>query len=153
MKDNGDIVTDDFIKKVGVGQYDATWDAINGEWFFDASDGIVKKENADGFELRGIKDGSYLSFPNVMNMPTNATLKLRASNGSDQPCMVEIHKDAPDGDLLGSCEIGGTGGFDQFETFDVALSNTAGTNGICFVFHTDADEALRFEDFSFEKAE
>ena len=149
MKDNGDIVTDEFIKKVGVGQYDATWKAINGEWFFDAADGISKKENTNGFELRGIKDGSYLSFPNILNMPGNATLKLTVANGNDTPCTVEIHKETPDGELLGSCIIGNTGGFDQFESFDVTLNNTAGTNGICFVFRTEADEALRFEDFSF----
>ena len=153
MKDNGDIVTDGFIKKVGVGQYDATWESIKGEWFFDAADGIVKKENADGFELRGIKDGSYLSFPNMLNVSADALLKLRVANGNDRSCTVEIHNDDPDGELLGSCEIGSTGGFDQFETFDVALSNTAGTNGICFVFRTDADEALRFEDFSFANAD
>ena len=153
MKDNGDIVTDDFIKKVGVGQYDATWEAINGEWFFDAADGIVKKENADGFELRGIKDGSYLSFPNICNMSADAQLKLRVANGNDHPCTVEIRKGAPDGELLGRCVVGNTGGFERFEVFDVALRNSEGTLGLCFVFHTEADEALRFEDFSFAKAD
>ena len=59
------------------------------------------------------------------------------------------HKETPDGELLGTCIIGNTGGFDQFESFDVTLNNTAGTNGICFVFRTESDEALRFEDFSF----
>ena len=151
MKDNGDIVTDDFIKKVGVGQYDATWDAINGEWFFDASDGIVKKENADGFELRGIKDGSYLTYPNIYNMPADAVLRFRAANGNDIPCTVEIRENDPDGALLGSRIVENTGGFDSFGLFDVNLGNTAGTHGICFVFHTEADEAVRFEDFGFEK--
>ena len=144
--------SDEFIKKIGVGQYDATWEAISSEWYFDAADGIVKKENANGFELRGIKDGSYLSFPNICNMPADALLKLRAANGNDRPCTVEIRKETPGGELLGSCEVGNTGGFDQFELFNVALNNTAGTNGICFVFHTEADEALRFEDFNIENA-
>ena len=146
-------MTDEFIKKVGVGQYDAAWEVINGEWYFDAADGIIKKENADGFELRGIKDGSYLTFPNILNMPADALLKLRVANRNGQPCTVEIHKDDPDGELLGSCTVGNTGGSDQFEVFDIALNNTAGTNGICFVFRTEADEALRFEDFSFEKVD
>ena len=85
-------------------------------------------------------------------MPANAVLKLRVANGNEQSCTVEIHKDSPDGELLGSCVVRNTGGFDKFEPFTVALSNTAGTNGICFVFHTEADEALRFEDFSFTNA-
>ncbi|MBQ3988061.1 MAG: family 43 glycosylhydrolase, partial [Ruminococcus sp.] len=151
-KDNGDIVTDDFIKKVGVGQYDATWETIKGEWFFDASDGIVKKENADGFELRGIKDGSHLTFPKICNMPANALLKFRVANGNDAPCTVEIHQENPKGKLLGRCVVGNTGGFNQFKSFKVALKNTAGKHGLCFVFHTKAGEALRFEDFRFAKA-
>ena len=51
----------------------------------------------------------------------------------------------------GSLLSGRRGGFDSFGLFDVNLGNTAGTHGICFVFHTEADEAVRFEDFSFEK--
>ena len=153
LKDNGDIVTDEFIKKVGVGQYDAEWETINGEWFFAAADGIVKKENADGFELRGITDGAYLSFPNILHMPENAALRFRAANGNGIPCTVEIREGDPDGELLGACVVGNTGGFDQFKSFNIALNNTEGTHGICFVFRTQADEALRFEDFGFEKAE
>ena len=152
IKKNGDIVTDDFIKKVGVGQYDATWKTIKGEWFFDASDGIVKKENADGFELRGIKDGSHLTFPKICNMPANALLKFRVANGNDAPCTVEIHQENPKGKLLGRCVVGNTGGFNQFKSFKVALKNTAGKHGLCFVFHTKAGEALRFEYFRFAKA-
>ena len=150
IKKNGDIVTDDFIKKVGVGQYDATWKTIKGEWFFDASDGIVKKENADGFELRDIKDGSHLTFPKICNMPANALLKVRIANGGNTPCTLEIRKDGPHGELLGKCETGSTGGYDSFETFDIALKNTAGTHGICFVFRIESGEELRFEDFCFE---
>ena len=152
IKKNGDIVTDDFIKKVGVGQYDATWKTIKGEWFFDASDGIVKKENADGFELRGIKEGYHLTFPKICNMPANALLKFRVANGNDAPCTVEIHQENPKGKLLGRCVVGNTGGFNQFKSFKVALKNTAGKHGLCFVFHIKAGEALRFEDFRFAKA-
>ena len=103
--------------------------------------------------MRGITDGSYLSFPNICNMSADALLKLRVANGNDLPCTVEIHNGNPNGELLGSCVVGNTGGFDQFEIFNVALSNPAGTNGICFVFHTEADEALRFEDFCFATAD
>lgn len=53
-KDNGDICIDEFIQDAGVGQYYAAWPAIKGEWYFAASDGVYKKENADGFEMRGL---------------------------------------------------------------------------------------------------
>lgn len=151
IKDNGELTGDDFIKKVGIGQYDADWDEIRGEWFFDASDGIFKKENADGFELRGIRNGAHLTFPKIRNLPKNAALRLRVSNGSDAPCTVEIRKENEYGEILGACEVKNTGGFDAFKTFDVPLKNTAGTHGLCFVFKSDADEALRFESFGFTK--
>ena len=151
LKDNGEIVTDEFIKKVGVGQYDAAWDVIKGEWFFDASDGVVKKETADGFALCGITDGAHLTFPKIKNMPKNAVLQLRAANGNDAPCTVEVRKENQHGELLGKCTVTSTGGFDAFQTFEIPLKNTAGTHGLCFVFRSEADEALWFEDMRFKQ--
>ena len=138
LKENGDIVTDEFIKGVGVAQYDAAWDVIRGEWFFEKSTEIFKHENADGFELRGFENGSYLVFPKIRNLPANALLKLRAANGGALPCTVEIRKEGPQGEVLGTCEIGNTGGADRFEVFDLPISNTAGSHGLCFDFRTAA---------------
>ena len=152
LKDNGEIVTDEFIKGTGVAKYDAGWETIQGEWFFDKSDEVYKKENAGGFEMRGITDGSYLVFPKIQNMPTNALLKVRVANGGDSPCTLEIRKEGPHGELLGKCAVGNTGGSGDFGVFDIALKNTAGTHGICFVFRTGSGEEVRFEDFCFEKA-
>ena len=148
-KDNGELTSDAFIKKVGVGQYDAMWDEIQAEWFFDASDGIVKKENAEGFELRGIRSGDHVTFPKIHSMPKNATVQLCVSNGNDAPCLVEIRKENEDGEILGSCTVEPTGGFGNYKTFDIQLKNTAGTHGLCFVFRSEAQEALRFDRFSF----
>lgn len=150
-KDNGDLVSDPFIREVGVGQYDAGWDRILGEWFFAASDGIEKKENAGGFELRGIRSNSYLYFQNVNNMRQNALLHLRLSNGNNAPCHVEIREGSPFGRVLGCIRTENTGGFDVFKTFDYRLENTHGTHSLCFVFKSDAEEPARFEDFRFEQ--
>ena len=35
---------------------------------YDFKDEVYKKENADGFELRGIKNNSYICFQNINNM-------------------------------------------------------------------------------------
>ena len=102
--------------------------------------------------MRGITDGSYLVFPKIQNMPTNALLKVRIANGGDSPCTLEIRKEGPHGELLGKCAVGNTGGSCDFGVFDIALKNTAGTHGICFVFRTGSGEEVRFEDFCFEKA-
>ena len=150
-KDNGDIVSDPFIREAGVGRYDANWDAIRGEWFFAASDGIVKKENAEGFEIRGIRSGSYLCFQNVNNMRQNALMHMRLANGNDAPCAVEIRENSPFGPVLGCVRAENTGGFDVFRTFDCRLDNTHGTHSLCFVFRSEAEEPARFEDFCFDK--
>ncbi len=150
-KENGNIVTDEFIKIAGVGQYDASWDVIKGEWFFAASDGIYKKENADGFEMRGIRNGSYLYFQNVSNIRQNAPIEVRLSNGSGRPCSVEIREGSPFGAMLGIISVGDTGGFDRYVTFSTELENTYGTHGLCFVFRSEAEEAAGFEDFNFTK--
>ena len=149
LKENGEIVTDDFIKKVGVGQYDAGWDFLEGEWYFDASDGIVKKENEDGFTLAGITNGAHVTFPKIKNVPEKATLRIYVSNGNDAPCTVEIRKENENGRLLGTCTVEYTGGFDAYQAFDVQLNHTAGTFGLCFVFKSGSPEALRFDRFSF----
>lgn len=149
-KDNGDIVTDDFIEIAGVAQYDANWDSIKGEWFFAASDGIYKKENADGFELRGIKNNSYICFQNVNNMRQNAQLFLRVSNGNKKPCSIEIREGSPFGKMLGFKKIESTSHFDNFSEVSCRLENTHGTHSLCFVFKGEDEELCRFEDFRFE---
>ena len=151
FKDNGEIVVDPFIMEAGVGQYEAAWDAIKGEWFFAASDGIVKKENPDGFEMRGITDGAYLYFQNVNGMRQNALMFLRVANGSDKPCAIEVREGSPFGPMLGYCKVENTGGNDVFREIPCRLENCHGTHSLCFVFRGEGDDLLRFEDFRFEK--
>ncbi len=140
-------IIDEFIQDVGVGQYDAKWESIKGEWYFAASDEIFKKENSDGFEIRGIKNNSYLYFQNVNNMRQNATIHFLVSNGNKKACQIEIRENSPFGELLGYCNVESTGGFDRFIDFQCKLENTHGTHNLCFVFKGEAPELLRFEHF------
>ena len=149
-KDNGDIAIDEFIQDVGVGQYDASWDEIKGEWYFAASDGVYKKENANGFEIRGITDGSYLYYQNVNGMRQNARIYLFVANGGC-PCTVEIREGSPFGAVLGCCQVNSTGGFDSFQEISCRLENTHGTHSLCFVFRGEGKELLRLEHFRFEQ--
>ena len=152
-KDNGEIVIDEFIQEVGVGQYDASWPSIKGEWYFAASDGAYKKENADGFEIRGLKDGSYLYYQNVNGMRQNAKLFIRGSHDSGSTCQIEVREGSPFGPVLGCCKVepelsirhGGT------REFPITLSNTHGTHSLCFVFRGEGEEIFCFDDFRFEQ--
>ena len=148
---NGEIVIDEFIQKMGVGHYDASWDIIKGEWYFAASDGIVKTENGTGFDIRGIRDGSYLYYPNVSGMVQNARIRLHAVNPSGRPCIVEIREDSPFGHVLGCCPVGWTGTQDELAEIPCCLENTFGTHDLCFVFRGEGENLLHFDGFRFEQ--
>ena len=114
---------------------------------------MYKKENGDGFELRGFSDGSYLRYPYVKGMQEQDKLILRGSC-EQTPCRIEVREDGPDGALLGSCEVqpelaiqhGGT------REFAIPLTNTHGTHSLCFVFSGEGEDLFIFDDFRFEWA-
>lgn len=147
-KENGDICIDEFIQNVGVGQYDAAWPVIKGEWYFAASDGVYKKENADGFEMRGIRDGSYLYYQNVNNMRQNAKLFVRGISGQS-PCQIEVREGSPFGAVLGCCKIQSDG--EGIREYEIPLTNSHGTHSLCFVFHGEGEDLFTFDDFRFEQ--
>ena len=152
FKENGDVVIDPFIQEAGVGQYDATWDQIQGEWYFAVSEGVHKQENVDGFELRGIKDGSYLYYPNVNGMRQNAKMFVQGSCDYT-PCQIEVREESSFGSVLGCCRVqpeatiqhGGT------REFEIPLTNTHGTHSLCFVFRGEGEDLFTFESFRFEQ--
>ncbi len=154
FRENGDICMDEFMKEAGVGQYEASWPAIKGEWFIAASDGIVKGECGSGFDLRGIRNGSYLGYQNVHGMRQNALLFLRLASRNRRPCTVEVREGSPFGAVLGSCHFGKVGNYDvgSFEEIPCRLENRAGTHSLCFVFRCEEEgDLIRFEDFHFEQ--
>ena len=145
-RDNGDICVDEFIQEAGVGQYDAAWPVIKGEWYFAASDGVYKKENADGFELRGFTDGAYVYFQHIRGMHQNAGLCLRGVCGQT-PCQIEVRENSPFGSVLGCCQVTPDG--DGAREYEIPLSNTFGTHSLCFVFRGEGEDLFTFEDFHF----
>ena len=147
-KENGDICIDEFIQDVGVGQYDAAWPVIKGEWYFAASDGVYKKENADGFEMRGLGDGSYLYYQNVHNLRQNAKLFVHGISGQ-KPCEIEVREGSPFGYVLGYCKVQSDG--EGIREYEIPLTNSHGTHSLCFVFRGEGTDLFTFDDFRFEQ--
>ena len=143
-RDNGEIVGDPFIQDAGVGQYDARWDEIKGVWYFAASDGLYKKETADGFEMCGIRDGAYLYYPNIANIRQRARLFLEAE--ATAPCAIEIRENSPFGRMLGFCRISESGEGE----FSCRLENDYGSHNLCFVFRGEGEDLLHFRSFRIE---
>ena len=151
-KDNGEIVIDEFLQDKGVGQYHVSWGRIKGEWYFAASDGVCKKENGDGFEMRGITDGAYLYYQNVHGLPEKAKLLVRGKC-EYAPCTIEVREGGANGALLGSytCEPECAIEHGDTREFPITLSNAEGTHSLCFVFRGEGEDLFTFEDFHFEQ--
>lgn len=142
-RDNGDIVTDPMIIEYGVGQYEATWNKIEAEWYMEAVGAQKKELSYGGFGVTA-DDGGYLRFPHVHNVPRNAGIAFFAGTDAVLGGQIEIRDSDPDGALLGVCEIRHPQqhlipGYDYF-TCD--LTNPGGETDICLVFRGKAGKKV-----------
>jgi arabinoxylan arabinofuranohydrolase len=139
-----------YISEDGAGQYDAD-KQIEAENYFDAVN-VTQHENATGFEVHDIRDGSSLVYPNVSNLKAHSALEFHAASGNLLGAMVEVHgKTATNDLLLARCSIPYTGSWTNYTSVNCPLNNPAGKMDIYFVFHGDAGELLRLDWFKFEK--
>jgi hypothetical protein len=148
FRDNGEIEPIS-VTKIGVGEYDAS-NVIQAANYF-KGEGITQKESPDGgFEVRNLKDGSTLAYPNTMNLPANATMSLRLANGNALRGTVEVHRDSPAGPILGSCSLPATGGWNNYATIALPLKNDAGKLDLYLVFHGSGGDLVHFTRFAFK---
>ena len=155
-KDNGDMIDDPFFLAsgkgfaCGVGNYDANWDKIQAEWFFEISGAEKKDSPAGGFEIQNITNGCYLRFPMVKNLAANARITFQVSSANPSGGKISIHQGTPDGALLGSCEVPCTHGWDKYQLVTCDLKNKAGANDLCLVFEGGAGDLLHLDWFTFQ---
>jgi hypothetical protein len=149
-RDNGEIVTDGLIVEMGVGQYDAQWNKIEAEWFM-ASHNCSKSENPRlGFDVSRIKDGSYLYYPKIRNIPKNALIHFYASPVVEMT--IEIRSHSVDGPLLGTCLLEpGFLAWKGYRSFSTRLNNSGGEEDIYLVFRGEGDSLGNLDWFSFAK--
>jgi hypothetical protein len=146
-RDNGEMVTDGMIVEFGVGQYQASWNRIEAEWYMQAH-GCQKQENPRlGFDVKFDQDGQYLLFPNIRQLPEQANLQLYASVSKD--CAVEIRSGGPEGPILGVCELkSGFMAWRGYTSFITQLDNNAGDLDLCLVFRNQNDGILLLDWFN-----
>lgn len=138
-----------YLDETGVGQYDAKR-RIEAENYFDAH-GLTKHESPDGgFEIRDVRDGSWLRFPNVDPLPANATISVRAASGLAEGGTIEVRNGGVDGHLLGTCQISGTNGWDAYVDVSAKLENQPGKTDLYLVFRGTAGELLRLNWVKFD---
>jgi len=132
FKDNGEMAPVR-IDRVGVGQYDARQPRIEAEDYFNAVQAEQRECPVGGFEVSGLRDGSALYYPKVMNLPADGRMTFSAAVGAGGGD-IEVRAGDRGGDLLGTCHLDATGGWDKFQSFACPLKNPAGTQDLCLVF-------------------
>jgi hypothetical protein len=145
-RDNGEMAPVR-LDRTGVGEYDATQPAIEAEDYFAAEMADIKECPAGGFEVRGLRTGSYLLYPNVKNVPRNATIAFRVASRRPGGGTIEVRENTTDGKLLGSCHVQNTGGWDKYQCIACPLNNTLGTDNLCLVFKGGNEEFVRLDKF------
>lgn len=147
-KDNGEIAPVR-IDRIGVGEYDAAQGRIEAEDYFKSVNAEKRELPAGGFEMRGLKDGSELYYPNVKNLPVNVQLTLSVACANPAGAVLEVREGSPTGELLGTCILSETGGWDSFKIVRCSLKNDSEKKDLCLVFSGNEAELCRLDWFSF----
>ncbi|WP_435414356.1 family 43 glycosylhydrolase [Polaribacter aestuariivivens] len=151
MDDNGKIVTDtQFLDEHfanGVGQYNASWDKIEAEWFYEISGNIKKKGTKEkGFVLSNIKNRNWIKFANVTFDKDFSKIivkaKLKGNHGA-----IELRSSSPTGKILGKIKITSSINFKEFTT---NIKIPKGKQDIYFVFKSKNGSSLEIDWLKFE---
>ena len=145
-RDNGDIAPVR-IDEVGVGQYDASRGEIEAEDFFAVRGAKVGECPVGGFELR-MGDGNAVRYPNIRNVPENATLALSLWGRAGGT--LEFREGKPDGRLLGSVNVK-RGNSGHFRKYSAKLQNAPGTLDLWIVAKSGGTELCHIDWLAFSR--
>lgn len=146
--DNGRIVTDTgFLDKHfenGVGQYNANWDKIEAEWFYEVSSGITKEGSKEtGFKLTNITNDSWVRFAKVNFEQSSKSFeaKLALLDGEGE---LEIRLNSSKGTLLGKVKLGQVQ-VSEFQLINCNMKKVKGEKDIYLVFKSKEKSSLKLD--------
>ena len=97
---------------------------------------------SEGGECVGyISHGDWLKYGQVDLGASTQQIEVRAASASAGG-KVEIRLNAPDGDLLGSCMVPNTGGWQSWGSFKIGIKPLGGLKTICLVFKGRNQDSL-----------
>lgn len=149
MDDDGKIVTDtEFLDQHfsnGVGQYQASWNKIEAEWFYEVFGGIRKRGTKEkGFVLTNIKDGNYIKFANVSFGKKYENIVLKAALNSGKGTL-EIRTGSPTGISIGRVNLTSNKSMDEFSEIKCKIKSTLGKEDIYIIFKGDKENTLKLD--------
>jgi alpha-L-arabinofuranosidase len=109
---------------------------------FAAHHGVQTAPCSEGGECIGwIEHGDWVRYDRLDLGQRADEMEIRAASATDGG-LIEIHLDAPDGALLGSCSVPNTGGWQSWSSFHAKLQPIGGVKTICLVFKGRKAKAL-----------
>ncbi len=103
---------------------------------FAAHQGVRSAACSEGGECIGwIENGNWVRYDGVDLGQRTEQLEFRAASETDGG-IIEVHLDSPGGDLLGSCSVPNTGGWQTWSTFTARLKPVSGLRTVCLVFRS-----------------
>ena len=110
---------------------------------FAAQQGIQKAPCSEGGECIGwIEQGDWVRYEKIDLGQNCRQIEIRAASAT-RGGIIEIRLDAPDGELLGTCEIPHTGGWQEWFSFKAKIKPTSGIRTLCLVFREPHSQEIR----------
>ena len=107
---------------------------------FAEKNGTQNAPCSEGGECIGfILHGHWVKYEGVDFGQDTTSLEIRAASASDGG-LIEIRLDAPDGELLGVCQVPHTGGWQEWSSFTAKIKPVSGVKTLCLVFKSAEPE-------------
>ena len=107
-----------------------------------AKNGTQNAPCSEGGECVGfIEHGHWVKYEGVDFGGGASALDIRAASASNGG-VIEIRADAPDGELLGTCAVPNTGGWQDWRTFKPAIKPQQGVKTLCLVFRSGKSQYI-----------
>ncbi len=149
IDDSGKIVTDtNFLDQHfsnGVGQYNASWEKIEAEWFYEKSATIEKiGTEKDGFVLSNIKDKDWVRFANLTFDKAYQKLIVNSSFKGKKGTL-EIRTKSPKGKCIGKLELTAKNQSKVFQKRELKIDHGISKEDVYVVFKSTENSVLQLD--------
>ncbi len=108
---------------------------------FAAQQGIQTAPCSEGGECIGwIENGDWVRYERIDLGQATEQMEIRAASATDGG-IIEVRLDAPGGELLGTCSVPNTGGWQSWSSFNVRFKPVGGVKTLCLVFRPHKSDA------------
>lgn len=118
---------------------------------FSAQMGVKSEPCGDGgMCLRELRDDAWVRVSGL-DFAERAPKKFNARiAGGGAGCRIEVRLDAPDGELVATCEVPAAGQGGEWRNVSAPVTGIAGKSDLYFVFRGGASESFKFDCWKFE---